>query len=197
MIKACKKCRREGEKLLLKGERCLSQKCAVLKRAYAPGQHGQSFHGKSSEFGKQLREKQKAKRIYGIAERQFASYVEMAGKTQGNKPENLVRILETRLDNVVFRSGWASSRSQARQMISHRLFKVNNSKVNIPSYIVTVGEVVEPVNKTAFQENKNSGIPTWLDLDVKKVNSTVKHLPVRDEIDTTLNENLIIEYYSR
>ena len=197
MIKACKKCRRENEKLLLKGERCLSAKCAMVKRPYAPGEHGQSFRSKSSEYGKQLREKQKAKRIYGVLETQFSNYVEAAGKLEGNNAENLVKLLETRLDNVVFRSGFACSRSQARQMVSHRRFRVNSKKVNICSILLKVGDVIEPADKADFSEIQSVGVPTWIELDVKKCNATVKHLPVRDEIDTTVNENLIIEYYSR
>lgn len=197
MIKACKKCRRENEKLLLKGERCLSPKCAMVKRPYVPGEHGQSFRGKSSEYGKQLREKQKAKRIYGVLETQFSNYVESAGKLEGNNAENLIKILETRLDNVIFRSGFAPSRSQARQMVSHRKFKINSKKVNICSILVKVGDVIEPASKADFSEIQSAGVPTWIELDTKKCLATIKHLPVRDEIDTTVNENLIIEYYSR
>lgn len=193
MITACKKCRREGEKLLLKGERCLSQKCAIVKRSYAPGEHGQSFRGKSSEYGKQLREKQRAKRIYGIDEKQFANYVRLAGKSEGNTAENLVKLLETRFDNVVYRAGWANSRSQARQMVSHRQFQLNSKKVNIPSCLIKVGDIIKPAKKIDTEAARSS----WFDFDSKKNEIEIKQIPTREEIDTTLNENLIIEYYSR
>ena len=134
MFKSCRKCRRENQKLLLKGDRCLSGKCVLIKRAYAPGQHGQSFQKKSSEYGKQLREKQGAKRIYGISERQFSNYVKKANQMPGNSAENLIILLESRLDNVVYRSGFACSRSEARQLVSHRHIQVNGKKVNIASY---------------------------------------------------------------
>ena len=197
MLKACKKCRRENEKLLLKGERCLSPKCAIIKRPYAPGQHGQSFQRKSSEYGKQLREKQKAKKIYGISETQFSNYVSRAGKIEGNNAENLLKLLEGRLDNIVYRCGWASSRSEARQLVSHRHFLVNSKKVNIPSYSVKINFTIEPADKSKYKEMKSSGVPTWINLDAKKGSATIMHAPIRDEIDTAVYENLIIEYYSR
>lgn len=190
----CKKCRREGEKLMLKGERCISPKCAMVKRAYAPGQHGQSFRGKLSEYGKQLREKQKARRIYGISESQFAKYVGLAEKMKGNNAENLMKLLEQRLDNIIFRLCVASSRSQARQMVSHRFFKVNNKIVNIPSFLVSVGDTIEIKNT---KDISKANIPSWIEFDAKKNTATIKHLPSREEIDSTFNESLIIEFYSR
>jgi len=197
MIEACKKCRREGEKLLLKGERCLSPKCAMVKRPYAPGQHGQARFTKQSEYGKQLREKQKARRIYGMGETQFANYAVEAGKAEGNTADILMKLLETRLDNVVYRLGFAASRSGARQMVSHGLMQVNGKKVSIPSYRLKAGDVIEPKNKAAFADFKNANVPTWIEIDAKKVAGTVKHIPSREEIDTTVNESLIIEFYSR
>lgn len=197
MLEACKKCRREGEKLMLKGEKCISPKCTMIKRPYAPGDHGQSFRGKVSEYGKQLREKQKAKRIYGISEKQFANTVESAEKVGGNSAENLMHLLEMRLDNIVYRLGWAASRSHSRQLVSHGLIKVNDKKVNIPSYIVKAEQIVEPKDKSKFSELSPVSVPTWLELDAKKITGRLKHVPLREEIDTTINENLIIEYYSR
>lgn len=197
MIKACKKCRREGEKLLIKGERCLTPKCAITKRPYAPGDHGQGFHGKVSEFGRQLREKQKARRIYGISEGQFSKYVKKADTMVGNKSENLMRLLETRIDNVVYRLGFASSRSLARQMVSHGLITLNGRKVGTASLIIKANDVIAPKKKDNFKEISLNTSLTWLDADTKKLEGTVKHIPVRDEIDTPINESLIIEFYSR
>ena len=197
MILACKKCRREGEKLMLKGERCLSPKCAMVKRPYAPGQHGQSFHGKVSEYGKQLREKQKARRIYGIGEQQFANYAEKADKLEGNTAENLLTLLESRLDNTLFRLGFAPSRSAARQIVAHGRFAVNDKKVSIPSFLVKPGDKINPVKKEAFKEMSGQNTATWVTLDQKSLIGTVNHIPSREEIDTTVNESLIIEFYSR
>lgn len=197
MIQACKKCRREGMKLLLKGERCLSSKCSVARRAYAPGDHGQGFRGKMSEYGKQLREKQKARRIYGIDESQFKSYVQKANIMLGNKTENLMRLLETRLDNLVYRLGFASSRSQARQMVSHGLFQVNGRKAMTPSYLVKAGAIISAKKPEMFKEVDLNKSIIWLDTDDKKKTGTLKHLPTREEIDTPINESLIIEFYSR
>jgi small subunit ribosomal protein S4 len=197
MLKACKKCRRESEKLMLKGERCTSPKCAMIKRPYAPGQHGQSFHGKTSEYGKQLREKQKARRIYGMGENQFALYAEKAEKIEGNSAENLLILLESRLDNILYRLGFADSRSQARQFVSHGLFKVNEHKVSIPSFLVKTGDIITPAKKEKFKEIKSANLPTWIALDQKNISAKVNHAPTREEIDTTVNESLIIEFYSR
>lgn len=197
MILACKKCRREGEKLMLKGERCLSPKCAMVKRPYAPGQHGQSFRGKVSEYGKQLREKQKARRIYGISEKQFANYTVKADKLEGNTAENLLTLIESRLDNALYRLGFAPSRSSARQFVSHGLFKVNDKRVSIPSFLVKPGDVISPVKKESFKEVNPLNLPSWIAFNQKTLVGTVNHIPTREEIDTTVNENLIIEFYSR
>lgn len=197
MIKDCKKCRREGVKLSLKGEKCLSAKCPVVKRPYAPGDHGQNFRGKISEYGKQLREKQKARRIYGIGEAQFRSYVKLAETLIGNKTENLMRLVETRLDNVVHRLGFARSRAEARQMVSHGLIVVNGRKVTIPSYRVKAGQIITPKHPEKFAEITLNTAVSWLDADTKKLSGTIIHLPSRDEIDTPVNESLIIEFYSR
>ena len=197
METACKKCRREGVKLVLKGDRCMSAKCAMVKRPYAPGQAGHNFQRKMSEYGKQLREKQKAKRIYDINETQFKNYVTKANTMAGNKTENLMQLLETRIDNVVLRSGFAPSHSKARQLVAHGLFLVNGKIVYTPSLQVKAGDVVEPKKKTAYAETTLNGALSWFDVDNKKMTSTIKHLPAREEIDTPINESLIIEYYSR
>ncbi|OQA04573.1 MAG: 30S ribosomal protein S4 [bacterium ADurb.Bin400] len=198
MTNACEKCRRMGEKLLVKGERCLSAKCAMVKRPYGPESQAKTDgRTKKSEYGKQLAEKQKARGIYGLREKQFRLYVTNAEKMQGNSAENVLKLLELRLDNVVYRLGFAISRAHARQMVSHGLVNVNGKKVTIPSYIVKEGTVIEPKYKDKYTELKADGVPSWLELDVKKVSGTVKHVPMREQIDTPVNENLIIEYYSR
>lgn len=197
MLDACKKCRREGEKLMLKGERCFSPKCAMIKRPYAPGQQGQTFHGKSSEYGKQLREKQKARRIYGLSESQFSLYARKADKMAGNSALNLLRMLELRLDNAIYRLGLARSRSEARQAVSHRAFTVNGKRVSIPSFQLREKDVVLPVFKERYTDRKVAAFPSWLSFDAKTLQGTVVHKPEREEIDTTLNESLIIEFYSR
>ena len=197
MKEACKKCRREGMKLMLKGERCLSPNCGVVRKPYVPGDHGQNFRGKMSEYGKQLREKQKARKIYFINEIQFRNYVTKAQKMEGNKSENLMQMLETRLDNIVYRLGYGRSHSEARQMVSHGLFTVNAKNVRTPSYQVSVGDIVSPKKKDQFKEVTISSSITWIDSNIKKFESTVRQLPSREEIDTPINESLIIEYYSR
>lgn len=197
MLNACKKCRREGAKLILKGERCLSPKCAFTRRSYAPGDHGQRSFSKTSEFGKQLREKQKAKRIYGIIESQFSQYAKIVNKMIGNKSENLMRFLELRLDNVVYRMGLADSRSAARQIVSHGLIRVNDKKVTIPSYRLSEGDIIAPKVKESFANRSLNSAIAWLQIDNKKQSCKIAHLPLRDEIDTPVNESLIIEYYSR
>jgi len=199
----CKKCRREGEKLFLKGERCFSVKCAMIKKAYAPGQHGQARRIGLSEYGAQLREKQKVKRTYGILERQFRKYYEIASRTQGNTGNLLSSLLERRLDNVVYRFGLTHSRNQARQLVNHGYFLVNGKKVDVPSYLVKEGEIisVKKGKENYFQNIKNSlkdrQIPSWLALDYKKLQGKIVALPTIDEIDINADIHLVIEFYSR
>lgn len=199
---SCRLCRREGQKLFLKGERCYSTKCAIEKRNYAPGQHGQS-RKKVSEYGLQLREKQKAKRFYGILETQFRNYFDKAEKKKGITGENLLIMLETRLDNVVFRMGFASSRKEARQLVRHGHFTVNGRKQNIPSFAVQAGDVIKVKEKSAsspkFKEIKEMSIsvPSWITVDVEKLEGKVVAMPSREEIDTPIAEHLIVELYSK
>lgn len=200
----CRLCRREGQKLFLKGERCYSGKCSVDRRAYAPGQHGQG-RKKVSEYGLQLRTKQKARRYYGVLEKQFYHYFEMAERKAGVTGENLLSILESRLDNVVYRLGWASSRAEARQLVVHNHYMVNGRKVNIPSYLVKAGDVVAVCEKYRSNEKMKGVIeanaarpkPAWLDLDKDKLEAKVLNLPTRDQIDTPVEEHLIVELYSK
>lgn len=182
---------------MLKGERCLTAKCAFARRSYGPGQHGQNFRGKRSEYGKQLREKQKTRKIYGIDEQQFANYVLIADKMEGNNAANLMTVLELRLDNIIFRTGLAVSRSQARQFAAHGLFQVNGRTSTIPSMLVKPGDVITPKNEEFFKVIETNCASTWIDYSAKKMTATIKHIPSREEIDTVVNENLIIEYYSR
>lgn len=197
MLQGCRKCRREGDKLMLKGDKCLGAACTFVKRPYAPGQHGQSFKGKMSEYGKQLREKQKARKIYGISESQFRKYVELADKLPGNKTENLMQLLESRVDNIVYRLGFATSRAMARQMVSHGRMTLNGKRITIPSIRVKAGDIITPKVADKFKELTLNSSILWLDSDSKKMTGTVKHLPTREEIDTPVNESLIIEFYSR
>lgn len=200
----CRLCRREGLKLYLKGDRCFTDKCAIDRRAYAPGQHGQS-RKKTSEYGVQLREKQKARRIYGILEKQFQSYFEKAERQPGITGENLLRILERRLDNVVFRLGFAASRAEARQLVRHNHFTLNGHKANIPSMLVDVGDVIQVKEKSMdsvkFQEMKENiahkNPPAWLELDREQMNGRVVALPTKEQIDVPIQEHLIVELYSR
>ena len=200
----CKLCRREGEKLFLKGERCYSDKCSVSRRNYVPGQHGKG-RKKTSEYGLQLRMKQKARRYYGILEGQFHHYFEMAERKQGVTGENLLRILESRLDNVVYRLGWASSRAEARQLVVHGHFMVNGKKVDIPSYLLRAGEVVAVSAKSkestkvkaVLEANSGRPVPAWLDLNRGALEAKVVNLPAREEIDTPVEEQLIVEFYSK
>ena len=200
---SCRLCRREGQKLFLKGERCYSIKCAVDRRSYAPGQHGQSRRVKITEYGLQLREKQKAKRFYGLMEAQFRNYFDKASKKAGLTGENLLIMLETRLDNVVFRMGFASSRKEARQLVTHNHFTVNGKKVNIPSYQVSAGDVIKVREKSAsspkFKEIRDMSIstPSWISVDTDKLEGKVLSLPLREEIDTPVAEHLIVELYSK
>ncbi len=200
----CRLCRREGEKLYLKGDRCYSPKCSVGRRSYAPGQHGQE-RKKVSEYGIQLREKQKLRRIYGILERQFAGYFTLAERKKGITGENLLQILESRLDNVVYRLGFGASRKEARQLVRHGHFLVNGKKVNIPSFLVKGGDILTvkeaSLSSPKLKENVESAgertVPEWLELDKTNVGGKVKALPTREQIDTQVQEHLIVELYSR
>ena len=198
----CRLCRREGQKLFLKGERCYSTKCAMEKRNYAPGQHGQS-RKKVSEYGTQLREKQKTKRFYGLQETQFRNLFDKAVKKKGITGENLLILLETRLDNVVFRLGFGSSRKEARQLVTHGHFLVNGKKVDIPSYTVSAGDAIKVKEKSTaspkFKEIKEMtiSVPSWMTVDTEKLEGKVIALPTREEIDTAVSEYLIVELYSK
>ncbi len=201
----CRQCRREGEKLFLKGDRCYSDKCAVERKSYVPGLHGQKRRGKSSEYGLQLREKQKTKRIYGVLEKQFRNYFKKAERQQGITGDNLLILLERRLDNVVFRMGLASSRKEARQLVNHNHFTMNGKKANIPSMLVSAGDVIQVKEgsngSNKFQELKDAAnyktSPEWLEVDSENLSGRVVVIPRRDQIDTTVNEQLIVELYSR
>lgn len=198
----CRLCRREGIKLFLKGTKCFSNKCPFDRRKSAPGQHGKAQR-KLTEYGLRLREKQKLKRIYGVLERQFRRYFEEASKGKGVTGERLLQILETRLDNVVYRLGWALSRDQARQLVSHRKILVNGKRVNIPSYNVKVGDIIEIVEKDlvpiqeALETFPNRYIPSWLEVDNVNLRGKVLKLPTREEIDVPIQEQLVVEFYSR
>lgn len=199
---SCRLCRREGQKLFLKGDRCYSGKCAVDKRPYAPGQHGQG-RKKLSEYGLQLREKQKAKRFYGVLETQFSNYFDKAAKKKGITGENLLQMLETRLDNTVFRMGFASSRKEARQLVLHGHFSVNGRKETIPSFSVKEGDVIavreKSVGSPKFKEIKDMtiSVPVWITVDVDKLQGKVVAMPRREDIDTPVEEHLIVELYSK
>lgn len=199
---SCKLCRREGTKLYLKGDRCFTDKCAIARRAYAPGQHGQS-RKKMSNYGLQLREKQKAKRIYGLLESQFRKTYDEADRLKGKTGENLLVLLERRIDNVTFRLGFAASRPEARQLVRHGHFTVNGEKVNIPSYVVKPGDVIAVKNKST-QSDKfkaiaeiSTNMPKWLTVDKDKMEGQVVALPQREDIDIPVNETLIVELYSK
>lgn len=200
----CRLCRREGTKLYLKGDRCYTGKCSLTRRPSAPGQHGKS-RKKPTEYGIQLREKQKAKRIYGLREEQFAIYYEMAEKMKGITGENLLQLLERRLDNVVFRSGFADSRPQARQFVRHGHIKVNGKKVDIPSFLVEQGNLVSVVTSSAdeieifksLKEDAKKTIVKWIQSDRDRLEASIVALPARDDIDLPIDEHLIVELYSR
>ena len=200
----CRLCRREGQKLFLKGDRCYTDKCAIERRAYAPGQHGNARNKKLSEYGVQLREKQKARRYYGVSESQFAHYFELAEKRKGQAGENLLAILESRLDNVVYRLGFAMSRAEARQLVLHGHFTVNGRKVNIPSYLVKSGDVVALKEgsrslskfKGSLEANASRVVPKWLEMDKDNVAKVVAE-PAREDIDLPIEEHLIVELYSK
>lgn len=200
----CRLCRREGQKLFLKGERCYSDKCSVGIRAYAPGQHGQG-RKKSSEYGLQLRAKQKARRFYGVQEGQFYHYFELAERKQGITGENLLQILESRLDNVVYRAGFASSRAEARQLVGHGHYEVNGKRVDIASYLLRAGDVIAVCEKSKASEkfkavieaNGARPVPEWMDLDRDNLSVKVVALPERSQIDAPVEEQLIVEFYSK
>ncbi len=200
----CKLCRRDGMKLYLKGDRCFSEKCAVERRNYPPGEHGQG-RTKFSEYGNQLREKQKVKRMYGLLENQFHLYFNRADRLKGITGENLLVLLERRLDNMVYRFGFATSRSEARQLVLHNHFLVNGKKVNIPSYLIKVGDTITLQQSSrkveriveALEVSFRRGIPQWLEFDKNNVTGTVKAMPARKDLTMPISENLIVELYSK
>ena len=198
----CRICRREGQKLFLKGSRCYSDKCSISRRNYAPGQHGQK-RAKLSEYGTQLREKQKVKRIYGVLETQFRNLYERAEKMPGITGENLLSLLERRLDNVVYRLGFASTRRQARQLVNHGHFLVNGVKTDIPSYRVNIGDVIEvrekSLNLAVIKEALENKVatPAFVEVDTNKLTGKLTRLPERSELNSEINESLIVEYYNR
>ena len=201
----CRLCRREGMKLFLKGERCYTEKCAIEKRNFAPGQHGKSRKSKLAGYGVQLREKQKVKRIYGVLEDQFRRYFEQAERTRGITGETLLQLLERRLDNVAYRLGFATSRAAARQLVRHGHFTVNGRKVNIPSYSVKPGDVVavrqtsrnNPSILHALEEVKGRGVPEWLQFDAEGMSAKIGSVPTREQINLPVQEQLIVELYSK
>lgn len=200
----CRLCRREGEKLFLKGEKCYTSKCAVEKRSFAPGQHGQR-RTRLTDYAVQLREKQKLRRIYGVLEGQFRSYYEEADRRKGSTGENLLKLLEGRLDNVVYRMGFASSRTEARQLVRHNGIVVNGQKVNIPSYQVKPNDTIavsakanEQLRvKAALEFAQQRGFVEWIDVDAKKMEGKFKALPERSDLPAEINENLVVELYSK
>ena len=200
----CRICRREGQKLFLKGSRCYSEKCSIARRNYGPGEHGQK-RNKLSEYGTQLREKQKTKMYYGVGEKQFRKYFEMASNKKGITGEELLTILESRLDNVVYRLGFASSRAQARQFVNHGQFEVNGKKVDIPSYLVKAGDVItikenkkdNGAIKVNMEENAARPVPAWLEMDAKNLSGKVVRLASREDVDLPIEEHLIVELYSK
>jgi small subunit ribosomal protein S4 len=201
----CRQCRREGEKLFLKGEKCFTDKCAIERRSYAPGQHGQKSGQRLSGYGVQLREKQKMRRTYGVLERQFRRVFAEAERRKGQTGENLLQLLESRLDNVAYRMGFGASRAEARQVVRHNGVLVNGRRVNLPSYELRPGDVVEVVEKTrghlrvkaAMEAAESRGFPEWLEVDIKAGKGVFKALPQRADLPATINESLIVELYSR
>lgn len=197
---SCRLCRREGEKLFLKGQRCYTAKCAIARRSFAPGQHGQS-RKKISEYGVQLREKQKARRFYGVLEGQFRKTYHSAEKMQGKTGENLLRLLELRFDNIVYRMGLASSRSEARQLVTHGHFTLNTKKADIPSMYLTVGDVVTvkatSKDSVKFKSLSERPVPKWLTFDYENLTGTVIQIPTREDVDLEVKEHLIVELYSK
>jgi small subunit ribosomal protein S4 len=201
----CRQCRREGEKLFLKGEKCFTDKCAIERRSYAPGQHGQKSGARLSDYGKQLREKQKTRRIYGLLERQFRKTYAEASRSKGVTGDRLLQLLETRLDSIAYRMGFGASRSEARQVVRHNAILVNGKRVNIPSYQVRPGDVIEVSDKAkahlrlkaSAEAAESRGIPEWLQVDAKALKGTFKSLPARTDMPSSVNESLIIELYSK
>ncbi len=200
----CRQCRREGEKLFLKGEKCFTDKCAIERRSYAPGQHGQK-NARISDFGRQLREKQKIRRIYGVLERQFRKGYKEAARKKGVTGETLLQDLESRLDSVVYRMGFGVSRTEARQVVRHNGILVNGQRVNIPSYQVRAGDVIEVAEKSkgqlrikaAAEAAESRGYPEWIEVDVKALKGTFKAVPQRSELPATINESMVVELYSK
>jgi small subunit ribosomal protein S4 len=201
----CRLCRREGEKLFLKGEKCFSDKCAIERRGYAPGQHGQKSGSRMSDYGKQLREKQKTRRIYGLLERQFRKTYAEAARAKGVTGERLLQLLETRLDNIAYRMGFGASRSEARQVVRHNGILVNGKRVNIPSYHVRPGDVIEVAErakaqlriKASAEAAESRGFPEWLEVDAKAMKGRFKSLPARTDLSSSVNESLVVELYSK
>ncbi|MGD2139649.1 MAG: 30S ribosomal protein S4 [Burkholderiales bacterium] len=200
----CRQCRREGEKLFLKGEKCFTDKCAIERRSYAPGQHGQK-NVRISDFGRQLREKQKIRRIYGVLERQFRKIYKEAARKKGVTGEQLLQDLERRLDSVVYRMGFGASRTEARQVVRHNGIMVNGKRVNIPSYLVRPGDVVEVAEKSrsqlrikgAVEAAESRGFPEWIEVDIKGLKGTFKATPQRSDLSSTINESMVVELYSK
>jgi small subunit ribosomal protein S4 len=201
----CRQCRREGEKLFLKGEKCFTDKCSIERRSYAPGQHGQKSGQRLSGYGQQLREKQKLRRMYGILERQFRKTFAEAERKKGQTGENLLQLLESRLDSVAYRMGFGVSRAEARQLVRHNGVLINGKRVNIPSYSVRPGDVVQLTDaarghlrtKAAVEAAESRGFPEWLEVNAKEGRGVFKALPARDQLPATLNEGLVVELYSR
>jgi len=201
----CRQCRREGEKLFLKGEKCFTDKCAIERRSYAPGQHGQRSGQRMSDYGKQLREKQKIRKIYGVLERQFRKTYAEASRSKGVTGERLLQLLETRLDSITYRMGFGASRTESRQLVRHNGVLVNGRRVNIPSYQVRPGDVIEVTDKAkaqlrvkaAAEAAESRGIPEWLEVDAKALKGTFKTLPARTDLSSSINESLVIELYSK
>ena len=201
----CRQCRREGEKLFLKAEKCFTEKCAIEKRNYPPGQHGQRRSSRLSDYGVQLREKQKLRRIYGVLEKQFRSYYAEADRKKGITGENLLQMLESRLDNAAYKMGLGGSRTEARQIVRHNSILVNGKRVNIPSYQVQPGDSISVADqskdqlriKSALEAADERGLPEWLEVDVKKLTGIFKNRPERDDLPSTINESLVVELYSK
>jgi small subunit ribosomal protein S4 len=201
----CRQCRREGEKLFLKGEKCFTDKCSIERRSYAPGQHGQKSGQRLSGYGQQLREKQKIRRLYGVLERQFRKVFAEANRRKGQTGENLLQLLEGRLDSVAYRMGFGASRAEARQVVRHNGVLVNGKRVNIPSFNVSPGDVIQLTDaarvhlriKAALEAAESRGFPEWIEVDAKAGKGTFKAYPARDELPPSIKEGLVVELYSR